>query len=115
MNQGFTTITPAQARSMMTSNNDIVLLDVRETEEFAASRIPGARNCPLSQLKTAKAPQVAHDAVPAKDATLLVYCKGGRRSKVASSLLAAMGYRTVYDIGGITSWPYDIDTQALSS
>ena len=42
------------------------------------------------------------------DATILVYCRSGRRSKEAAEKLLALGYQNVYDFGGIVDWPYDV-------
>lgn len=116
MNLGFTTITQAQGRAMLQDKQSgVILLDVREPHEYACSRIPGAINLPLSGLKTARAPQLAKQAIASSTKPLLVYCKGGRRSKVASSILAALNYPTVYDIGGISTWPYEIDECEISA
>ena len=49
----------------------------------------------------------AKDKLPDKDAVLLVHCRTGIRSKQASDKLVQMGYKHVYDFGGINDWPYD--------
>ena len=43
-----------------------------------------------------------------KDAKIIIYCRSGNRSKAAQERLNDMGYTNVYDMGGITNWPYDI-------
>ncbi len=53
---------------------------------------------------------MAAAALPAKDATILVSCRSGRRSKTGAETLLALGYTDVMDIGGISSWPYDVVT-----
>ena len=45
-------------------------------------------------------------ALPDKDASILVYCRTGVRSKEAAQKLAQMGYRNIYEFGGITDWQY---------
>jgi rhodanese-related sulfurtransferase len=39
-----------------------------------------------------------------------VYCRSGRRSKLGAETLLSLGYTNVLDIGGISSWPYDVVT-----
>ena len=46
--------------------------------------------------------------LPDKDALILVYCRSGRRSKIASEALANLGYSNVKEFGGIIDWQYDI-------
>lgn len=45
--------------------------------------------------------------LPDKNAVLLVYCRTGIRAKDASQKLANLGYKNVYDFGGIVDWPYE--------
>ena len=73
---------------------DAVLLDVRETEEFRSSHIPGAVNVPLSRIGAIDIP---------KDRPLYVYCLRGTRSKKAVNILKHMGY-DARSIGGITGY-----------
>ncbi len=48
------------------------------------------------------------EALPDKEATLLIYCRSGRRSKDAAQKLLALGYQNVYDFGGVIDWPYEL-------
>ena len=48
------------------------------------------------------------EALPDKEATLLIYCRSGRRSKDAAQKLLALGYQSVYDFGGVIDWPYEL-------
>lgn len=79
-------------------------VDVREPDEYATGHIPGALLLPLGQVK-ARADQV----LPDKDAQWLVYCRTGRRSAEAIARLEAMGYRNLWDLGGILGWPYEVE------
>ena len=49
------------------------------------------------------------EVLPEKEATWLVYCRTGRRSAEAVQKLDALGYSNLYDLGGILSWPYEIE------
>ena len=75
-----------------------VLLDVRTPQEYRDGHIPGSQNVPLQQLD--KVEEVTEN----KDAVLYVYCRSGARSRQAVSLLQAMGYTNVHNIGGIAAY-----------
>ena len=75
-----------------------VLLDVRTPQEYREGHIPGSQNVPLQQLD--KVEEVTEN----KDIVLYVYCHSGARSRQAVSLLQAMGYTNVHNIGGITAY-----------
>ena len=78
-----------------------VLIDVRETEEFAAGHIPGAKHVPKSYLETR-----IETAVPDRDAQVVLYCQSGNRSAwAARTLIEDLGYTNVASMtGGITLW-----------
>ena len=75
-----------------------VLLDVRSPQEYREGHIPGSQNVPLQQLD--KVGEVTEN----KDTLLYVYCHSGARSRQAVSLLQAMGYTNVHNIGGIAAY-----------
>ena len=75
-----------------------VLLDVRTPQEYQEGHIPGSQNMPLQQLD--KVEEVTEN----KDTVLYVYCRSGARSRQAVSLLQAMGYTNVHNIGGIAAY-----------
>ena len=94
-------ITQEEAYEMMT--DEVIILDVREPYEFEAGHIEGAINLPLDSVE-----DVAANILEDKDATILVYCTGGVRSKKAAKKLASLGYTDVNDFGGISTWEYGI-------
>ena len=75
-----------------------VLLDVRSPQEYREGHVPGSQNVPLQQLD--KVEEVTEN----KDTILYVYCHSGARSRQAVSLLQAMGYTNVHNIGGIAAY-----------
>ena len=75
-----------------------VLLDVRSPQEYREGHIPGSQNVPLQQLD--KVEEVTDNI----DTILYVYCHSGARSRQAVSLLQAMGYTNVHNIGGIAAY-----------
>ena len=97
-------ITQEEAKEMM-DTQEVVILDVREQDEFDAGHIPGAVLLPVGTITEDTAAAVIDDL----DTVVLVYCRSGNRSKTASQALADLGYTNVYEFGGINSWPYEIE------
>ena len=98
-------ISPEEAKEMMDERKDILILDVREEHEYKGGHVPGAKLLVLDQITE----ETAAAVIPAKDTTTLIYCRSGRRSKIAAQQLADMGYINLYEFGGILDWPYDVD------
>ena len=97
-------MTPEQGKELLASENGIVLLDVRTADEFADGHIPGAHLLPYDKITASSAEKI----IPSKKAKIIVYCRSGRRSAIAVQSLQDIGYEFVADLGGITSWPYEI-------
>ena len=97
-------ITQKEAKNMM-DTQDVIVLDVREQDEFDAGHIPGAVLLPVGTITKATAASV----IPETDSVVLVYCRSGNRSKTASKALADLGYTNVYEFGGINTWPYEVE------
>jgi len=95
-------ITHSEAKEIMDSGTECVILDVRTQEEFDEGHIKGAILLPDYEIET-RAESVLTD----KSQLILVYCRSGRRSKNAASELAALGYSNVKEFGGIIDWPYE--------
>ncbi len=98
-------ITQEKAKEMM-DTQEVIVLDVREQNEYDSGHIPGAVLLPVGTIDEDTAAAV----IPEKDSTVLVYCRSGNRSKTASSALAELGYTNIYEFGGINSWPYEIES-----
>ncbi len=99
---GFHLISQAKAYDMM-QNQKVVVLDVREKEEYVEGYIKNSVLLPVGTIETD-----VQDVIPNKDEVILVYCKSGNRSKIASRTLAELGYRNIYEFGGINTWEYEI-------
>ena len=93
------------AVALMESEKDYIILDVRTAEEYAQGHIPGAVNIPVETIGDEEI-----DALPDKEKLILVYCRSGNRSKVASARLAENGYTNIVEFGGINSWTGEIVT-----
>ena len=96
-------ITQEEAKRIIDSGNDFIILDVREQDEFDEGHIPGAMLISYTEIE-----QKAEDMLPDKDKLILVYCRSGRQSKIAAESLADLGYTNVKEFGGIIDWQYDI-------
>ena len=96
-------ISQEQAKTLMDSETDYVILDVRTEEEFAEGHIADAILIPDYEIK-----EKAESMLPEKNQLILVYCRSGRRSKLAASELVALGYTNVKEFGGIIDWSYGI-------
>ena len=96
-------ITQEEARRIMDSDESHIILDVREQEEFDAGHIPGAILLPYTEIENK-----AEKILPDKSAQILVYCRSGRRSKIAADSLVKLGYTNIKEFGGINDWKYDI-------
>ena len=96
-------ITAEQAKTIMDTEKDYVIIDARTEEEFAEGHIENAMLIPEYEIS-----ERAEKELPDKEQLILVYCRSGRRSKIASEELVKLGYTNVKEFGGIIDWPYDI-------
>ena len=97
-------ITQEEAKKMM-DTQEVIILDVREQNEFDAGHIPGAVLLPVGTISG----ETAAAVIPELDWVVLVYCRSGNRSKTASSALAEQGYTNIYEFGGINTWPHEVE------
>ncbi len=95
-------ISMQEAVSIMETEDNYIILDVRTKEEYQEKHIPGAVNLPNETIGTEEIPEL-----PAKDQLILVYCRSGNRSKQAAKKLAALGYTNIIEFGGINDWTGD--------
>mgnify|MGYP002627381456 CR=1 FL=1 len=96
-------LTQDEAKEIMSSNPDAIILDVRSLDEYEKKHIPKAVLLPIDRLKEGD-----FSKLPDKDATILVYCWTGRRAEKAANLLAEHGYKNVYDFGGLVDWTGEV-------
>lgn len=96
-------ISQEQAKTIMQQRSDIIIVDVRTFEEFAEGHIPDAVCIPVESIQNISPKELGD-----KKQTVLVYCRSGRRSKIAAQKLAEMGYENILEFGGIITWKYEI-------
>ena len=90
-----------QVRDRLAGNGKhVVLLDVREREEYREGHLAGALSVPRGFLE-----MKVEEAVPERDAEIIAYCAGGTRSLIAGCALKEMGYTNVSSMtGGFGAW-----------
>lgn len=97
-------ISAEEAKQIMDTEEGYIILDVRTQEEYDEGHIPGAILIPNTEIE-ARAEEVLTD----KDQLILVYCRSGRRSKLAAEILVELGYTNIREFGGIIDWPYEVE------
>ena len=97
-------ISQDEAKRIMDEERDYIIVDAREQSEYDEGHIQGAIVIPYTEIE-----QKAEELLPNKTQLILVYCRSGRRSKIAAQSLANMGYTNVKEFGGIIDWQYGIE------
>lgn len=96
-------ITAKEAKRLMDTESNYIILDTRTEEEFAEGHIKNAVLIPHDEIVDR-----AEKELTDKEQLILVYCRSGNRSKKASQNLAELGYTNVKEFGGIKDWQYEI-------
>ena len=100
----YVNITAEEAKQIMDSEEGYIILDVRTQEEYDQGHIPGA-----IVISHEKISEKAEEVLTDKDQLILVYCRSGRRSKIAAEALVELGYTNIKEFGGIIDWPYEVE------
>lgn len=90
-------ITPQQVAEQLKQGRELILLDVRELDEWVEGHVKGAKHIPLSQLV-----ERFHELNPTEET--IVMCRSGSRSGLACELLHERGYQVVNMTGGLSQW-----------
>ena len=100
----YVNITAEEAKQIMDTEEGYIILDVRTQEEYDEGHIPGA-----TQISHEEIAEKAEGVLTDKNQLILVYCRSGRRSKIAAEALAELGYTNIKEFGGIIDWPYETE------
>lgn len=93
-------ITPDKVRKKLDADEDFVLLDVREQDEWEDAHITGAKYLGRGVIE-----RDIEEEYPNTDEEIVLYCGGGYRSALAADNLQKMGYHNVKSLaGGFRSW-----------
>ena len=96
-------ISGAEAKALMDSESGYIIIDARTQPEYDEGHIAGAILIPEYEIADR-----AEKELPNKNQLILVYCRSGRRSKIAAEELVKLGYTNVKEFGGIIDWKYEI-------
>jgi sulfur-carrier protein adenylyltransferase/sulfurtransferase len=92
-------VSPQEVHGLLTAHAPVKLIDVREADEYAGGRLPGALHIPRGFL------ELRIEERAARDEQLVLYCAGGTRSALAAATLQHMGYTRVASLaGGFNRW-----------
>ena len=96
--------TPEGLKKIIDSQDSkFVIFDLRSESAYNRGHIPTAINVPYGFISEIKNP-------PSKDKYIILYCYGGRTSRTAGKKMLADGYKYIFVWGGITGWPYELET-----
>ena len=93
-------VSMADGLEIAKNNPDAIIVDVRRDDEYKAGHIPGAI---LLTMETITA-ETAAKVLPDKSQMILIYCRSGRRSKIATQNLLDLGYTNLIEFGGILDY-----------
>ena len=96
--EGYKKVSAVKGKEMI-EKGGVTLVDVREQKEFDEGRIAGSILLPLGEINSR-----AESTLTDKNSKIMVYCRSGRRSAEAADKLVKLGYKYVYDMGGIIEW-----------
>lgn len=97
---GFKTLSMAEGIEMAKGNPKAVIVDVRRDDEYKAGHIPRALLLTLEKITKESAAKV----LPDKSQMIFIYCRSGRRSKIAANKLLELGYTNQIEFGGILDY-----------
>jgi sulfur-carrier protein adenylyltransferase/sulfurtransferase len=96
-------ISPVQLKARLDAGDNLVLVDVREPNEWEIGRIEGATLIPVNSV-TARASELSTAD------EIVLYCRSGVRSARALASLRELGFRKLWNLrGGILAWANDVD------
>lgn len=99
----FSNISHEEAKKRLDSEKGIIILDVRTRKEYESGHIQSSVLIPVDNLK-----DDASEKLKDKETPIFVYCRSGNRSVTAANILVNLGYKNVYNLGGINDWPYEV-------
>ena len=101
---GYQKITPVVVKERLDKGEKLIIVDVRTKEEYDSGHIPRSLLIPYDEIETKAA-----SLLPDKNASIIVYCRSGRRSEIAAKSLVKLGYTNVADLGAISDWKYGLE------
>ncbi len=103
----FKMVSMAEGIEIAKNNSDAIIVDVRRDEEYKAGHIPGAVILTMETITEETATKV----LPDKNQMILIYCRSGRRSKIAAQNLFDLGYTNIIEFGGILDYQGKVEKE----
>lgn len=101
--QTYKDVTVQEGPDFIKNNKQVVLLDVRQPEEYREGHIPGSIHIPLGELEDKL------DKLDQNQEYLLI-CRSGRRSVFACEMLSEHGFEKLFNLqGGMLRWSGDVE------
>lgn len=101
--KSYNKISDKQLKEMMESSNAPLLIDVRTPQEYSRGHIEKSKNIPVENFE---------DGIKKMnlkpDSPVVVYCQSGMRASKASNILNELGFKKIYNLGGISNWSYEL-------
>ena len=91
------TLTAKEVEALLNEGKELDMIDVRETDEVAEGKIPGAVNIPLGLVEFRM-----HELDKSKE--YIMVCRSGGRSGRASQFLESQGFKVINMTGGMLTW-----------
>lgn len=95
-------ITAKEVEALLNKGKKLAIIDVREVDEVAGGKIPGAINIPLGLVEFRM-----HELDKSKEYTMV--CRSGGRSGNAAKFLESHGYKVINMTGGMLAWEGKIE------
>lgn len=92
----------ALKKTIDSKDSSFVIIDVRSEPEYKTGHIPTAINIPDGLIE-----KVANS--PSRDKYIVVYCSQGGIAPEVGKKMSAIGYKYIFVLGGITTWPYELE------
>ncbi|MHA2247830.1 MAG: rhodanese-like domain-containing protein [Candidatus Hodarchaeales archaeon] len=98
--EGYTDVTVSEAHTLIEKTSNLFILDVRTRDEYLAGHINNSHLLPYLEIESNQ-----HKIPQNKSSPLLVYCRSGRRSSIASNTLVELNYTQVFNMHeGFIKW-----------
>lgn len=108
INNKSTNISGDEAYELISNNSNILILDVRNFDEFSYGHIPKAKNIPAPELMYRINEIKDYSSLP-----VIVYCASGNRSSIAVNILLKNNFTNIFNLyRGLKDWKYQIEYTA---
>ena len=97
-------IISAEEAYKMINKGNIIILDVREENEYNQGHLKNSINIPFDELEDRFIAEVTDD----KEKIIILYCRSGHRAMIGAETLASMGFKNLYTFGSIDDWNNEI-------